>query len=327
MVKQAILAYLDESNTQSANAVYKQYGGLEAELNVGLPIKYTYRVTGIPKDVFLKQATLDLATSETYDDKTTYAFQNGAESVNLYHLIPGTKYFYRLNLTLSTGTVITTLGDFSTAASPRILDVDGALNMRDIGGWKTASGQTIKYGLLYRGTELDGAVEPTYLLTETGLRDMLTVLGVRFDMDLRSPFETNGNALGANVLHKNYSVGMYSDIFNQDNKERVRDIFADLANSDHYPIYMHCTYGRDRTGTICYLLEALLGVSDADLRREYELSAFTDSYVDVESFAIFTTRIQMLEGATTQEKVEGYLLSIGVTAEEIASIRHIFLEE
>ena len=89
---------------------------------------------------------------------------------------------------------------------------------------------------------------------------------------------------------------------------------------------MHCTYGVDRTGTVCYLLEALLGVSDEDLKREYELSAFTSSYVNSEEFASFRTRISMLEGNNTCEKVEGYLLSIGVTAEEITSIRSIFLD-
>jgi hypothetical protein len=88
---------------------------------------------------------------------------------------------------------------------------------------------------------------------------------------------------------------------------------------------MHCTYGQDRTGTICYLLEALLGVSDADLRKEYELSTFAHGSVALEDFVVFTTRISMLEGDTTQERVENYLLSIGVTAEEIASVRNIFL--
>ena len=74
-------------------------------------------------------------------------------------------------------------------------------------------------------------------------------------------------------------------------------------------------------------MEALLGVSDADLRRDYEMSSFANLYVNTEDFAVFASRIQMLEGASTQAKVEGYLLSIGVTAEEIASIREIFLGE
>ncbi len=45
-----------------------------------------------------------------------------------------------------------------------------------------------------------------------------------------------------------------------------------MADRENYPIYLHCTYGNDRTGTICYLLEALLGVRDEDLLKEYRLS-------------------------------------------------------
>ncbi len=327
LVKQAIFAYLDDTNDLNANSVYKKYGGYEAKLNVGLPVSYTYRIVGLPDEIFLKEATLDVGRSENYEDVKTYVFEDDAESIDIYHLMPGTKYYYRLNLTLSTGNVIKTTGEFSTADSPRILSIDGILNVRDIGGWKTSSGGTIKHGLLYRGSELDGAVEPTYLLTERGLRDMILTLGIRFDMDLRSPTDTKGDALGANIIHENYSVGMYSEIFNDENKLRIREIFSDLANKDNYPIYMHCTYGRDRTGTICYLLEALLGVSDEDLQREYELSAFTDSYVNLEKFAVLKARIELLDGETTKEKVEGYLLSVGVTAEEISNIRDIFLEE
>ena len=211
------------------------------------------------------------------------------------------------------------------ASSLRILSIDGILNVRDIGGWETTSGQTIQYGLLYRGTELDGGVEPTYLLTDKGRYDMISTLGIRYDLDLRAASDNKGDALGANVIHENYAVGMYSDIFNGDNPALVRNIFAELAHKDNYPIYLHCTYGRDRTGTICYLLEALLGVSDKDLLRDYELSAFTDSYVNSVDFAVFVDRISQLEGNTTQEKVEGYLKSIGVTDAEIASIREIFL--
>ena len=107
----------------------------------------------------------------------------------------------------------------------------------------------------------------------------------------------------------------------------VRMLFMNTTVWDNYPIYMHCTYGRDRTGSVCYLLEALLGVSDEDLRKDYDLSAFTDSYVNNGEFNAFVEKINTFDGETTQKKVEGYLRSIGVTNKEIASIREIFLEE
>ena len=170
-------------------------------------------------------------------------------------------------------------------------------------------------------------MEPTYLLTEAGRQDMLLHLGIRFDMDLRAEADAKGDALGANVLHRHYPVDMYSAILNEENDELVRAVFAELADPDNYPVYLHCTTGRGRTGTVCYLLEALLGVSDRDLYREYELTTFALGNVVFEEFIAFTTRIDVMEGNTTQEKVENYLLSIGVTPEEIESIRSIFLED
>ena len=223
--------------------------------------------------------------------------------------------------------MLQTTGDFTTAISPRILTIDNVPNVRDIGGWMTDSGTRIRQGLLYRGCELDGAAEDSYRLTEEGKATMLSELGIRFEMDLRSsevnPIPTD--TLGEHVIHRYYAINQYSNVFQEGESVKIRKVFADLANADNYPMYMHCTYGRDRTGTVCYLLEALLGVSEKDLRREYELSAFTDSYVDSESFAVFVADLRRMEGNTMKDKVEGYLLSIGVTAEEIASIRAIFL--
>ena len=84
---------------------------------------------------------------------------------------------------------------------------------------------------------------------------------------------------------------------------------------------------QDRTGTVCYLLEALLGVDEVSLMKDYQLSGLHHGGVSADEMSEFVGRLKGLSGATMQEKVEGYLLSIGVTAEEIASIRHIFLGE
>ncbi len=285
---------------------------------------FTFRVSGLPGGVTALSATLDISENDDYRDARTYKLDLEASELEIYNLKTGTSYYYKVTLTLDNGVILGTNGTFSTEQSPRILNIDGAVNVRDIGGLQTADGKTVKRGLFYRGSELDGAVVREYKITDRGLQQMIGELGVRFDMDLRSSYSNKEgtDALGKNVLHKYYGTGMYSEIFN--NEQQLREIFSDLSNSDNYPIYVHCTYGRDRTGTVCYLLEALLGLSDEDLEKEYEISAFTDSYVNTPEFNAFAESINSMQGDSTQEKVENYLLSIGVTAENIADIRRIF---
>ena len=328
LVNRAVLAYISDQSGATANKIYKNFNGFEVDLDGGLPLKYSYRVSGIPSGVTVDHAVLQLSETADFAEVQSYDMSNPSADISIYHLKTGTTYFYRLNLSLSSGGTVGTTGSFTTTKSPRILAIDGAVNVRDIGGWMTESGKEIKQGLLYRGSELDGAFEPTYLLTHQGREDMSQVLGIKTDLDLRGMTQETESAIAPSVNYTTYAMGMYTDIFNADMKLIVREIFADLANKDNYPIYAHCTYGRDRTGTLCFLLEALLGVSEADIRREYDLSAFVDSYSDLESFS---SMLAVMKSQYTAQTLSGsvalYLKDIGVTDEEIASIREIFLGE
>ena len=40
------------------------------------------------------------------------------------------------------------------------------------------------------------------------------------------------------------------------------------------PTYFHCSAGADRTGVVALLCEAILGVSQSDCDKDYELSSF-----------------------------------------------------
>ena len=329
LVDDAISTYMAKSNTLSAHDVYGNYKGYERRLDVGVPVEYAYEVTGLPANVFVKDGVLEVSEYRDYSNALEFPVVASSHTIELYHLKVGTKYYYRLTLNLNNNSVVGTNGEFTTKALPRFLKIDGIKNVRDFGGWKTVNDKTVKQGLLYRGTELDGAVESGYRLTPQGLSDMTQTLGIRFDMDLRSPsVNTNRvDALGSNIPHKYYNAQMYSDALKDEHKETMRKIFGDLANKNNYPIYMHCTYGRDRTGTVCYLLDGLLGVSREDAFKEYELSAFVDSFANTEEFRNLDAKVASLSGNTFQQKVENYLLSVGVTSAEINSIREIFLEK
>ena len=167
---------------------------------------------------------------------------------------------------------------------------------------------------------MDGAVESDYHLTNKGLVDMLEVFGIKTDLDLRTQSNLTQSALGSRVEHRYYDMVMYDSIFTDAGKEKVRMVFSDLANPDNYPIYLHCTYGCDRTGTICYLLEAMLGVSRGDCLRDYGLSN-----LPITSIMAVEQGLDNYPGETLKARAEAYLLDCGVSEYQIASIRNIFL--
>jgi hypothetical protein len=85
------------------------------------------------------------------------------------------------------------------------------------------------------------------------------------------------------------------------------------------------------------ILGGLLGLDENTLVMEYELSVF--SYWGANGSTKYNNGLRNLihdtylyidnnyDGDTYSEKVESFLLEIGVTAEEIASIKDIMLEE
>ena len=65
------------------------------------------------------------------------------------------------------------------------------------------------------------------------------------------------------------------NIFDEDAKENMVKLFDLLADRSIYPIYTHCWGGADRTGCICFIVEALLGVEMQDLILDYELTSLS----------------------------------------------------
>ena len=272
-------------------------------------------------------ATLLLSENEDYTDSTEYDLNVLSDRLDIDNLKTGTTYYYLVVAKDSDGNTHADGGEFTTADTNRFISLPGVYNTRDIGGYQTADGSRVKQGLLYRGTELDGLVESAYYLTDL---EAIKPLGIVYDFDLRNNNIINTpyvSRLG--VPHKFYHAPEYSGIFHEWNEESLREILADLADKSHYPMYMHCTYGTDRTGTIVFLLQGLLGVSEEDMNREYALSGFfNQSYLDSERLQTVYNGLQGIPGETINEKIEIFLVdTVGVPLSQIQQIRSIFLEK
>ena len=322
LVGTGVLAYMNSDLEEDVAEVLAAYRKDGTRMDAGYPVTLKFDVMGLPVGAEVEKIVVEVDEVKSFLNARTIELDAQARSVSIYHLKTGTKYYYRITLKLVGGHEVAMLSSFKTAKTPRLLSIDGIVNVRDLGGVTTTDGRTFRQGILYRGSEMDGRTE--FTITEAGVRDMVDVLGIKTELDLRY-LEVMSYALGSDVEHICYGTAMYSEVLEEEYNEKVRKLFSDLADPETYPAYLHCSYGWDRTGTICCILQALLGVSEEDIIREHELSALYYGGASTELLEELLMNLKAMDGESLPDKVAGYLLSIGVTQEEIDSIKHILL--
>ena len=170
------------------------------------------------------------------------------------------------------------------------------------------------------------------VLTDEGRRTMLETLGIRTDLDLRGSGEVagmKGSPLGDSVKWVNVKMTAYGGIGKPEGRKLVRECFDVFLDKENYPIDFHCIGGQDRTGTLAFLLEAVLGVDDEELNRDWECSGFTNPKVWFRHEQLFNQIYDVINqypGANTREKVEAYLKECGLTDDDFAFLRGLLLE-
>ncbi len=266
---------------------------------------------------------LHLSENEAFAPETTYACADKTTTVTNLYL--GRTYFWKV----TAGGRESAVYRFTTSdAAPRWLEVGGLSNVRDMGGWPTRHGKRIRQGMIYRGCEM----EFHHTLTEAGRDTMRQELRIQTDLDLRGEAvgKIDGSAIGCD--HQLIPCAAYGDFLQK--KETCRQIFALLAQAERYPIYFHCWGGADRTGTVAFLLGGLLGMSTADLYRDYTLTSLSiwgERRLDSPLFRGF---VEGLAGYgfeetadTAEEACRAFLRDCGVTEGEMDRICGILLEE
>jgi protein-tyrosine phosphatase len=191
----------------------------------------------------------------------------------------------------------------------RFAPISGSVNFRDVGGYRTASGQWVRRGLVYRSGMLSR-------LTDADL-DWLQGQQVKWVCDLRSQEEVNAepDRVPPGAVYSNRPLTdpdenrerrrrLMALLFNRRNLNNMMpeyyqrvaleanaalygDILRHLSDPQHLPAIIHCTAGKDRTGVGVALLLAVLGVPEETIVADYSLSnQFYNTFREYSSKAI-----------------------------------------
>jgi protein-tyrosine phosphatase len=173
---------------------------------------------------------------------------------------------------------------------PHVVPLQGGSNFRDLGGYRTSDGRTVRRRAVFRSAHLGG-------LTDAD-RGALGKLGVRTIVDLRgvgeaaeTPHLIEGLACKVVGAHIEPQLGekirdavaggtatpfvvmqFLTDHYREYPRRCApgfRTLFATLSDGTHRPLVFHCTAGKDRTGFASALLLTLLGVKWDDVMEDY----------------------------------------------------------
>ena len=191
-----------------------------------------------------------------------------------------------------------------------------ASNVRDLGGW-ACDGGIIKYEKLFRGGELSAS----------DIDVLVKQCGIRHDLDLRGKSDNGGltsSPLGNEVYYTITDNYVWYSLSNTaDWITILQTIFKAVKRNE--PLIFHCAAGADRTGTVACIVEAILGVSQPNIDKDFELTTFavhpnarrrTDT-----DWQNLIGEISASYGSSFRNKVINWVGSLGFTADEINDFR------
>jgi protein-tyrosine phosphatase len=223
----------------------------------------------------------------------------------------------------------------------RRVELAGCVNFRDVGGYRTADGRSVRTGRLYRSDGLQG-------LAADDVATIRDRLGVRTVFDLRTPAEIvefdTGPLFDCGTVRRVHTP-LFTDIpahwdrpreewtleggvqiyveFLELGREQIAGIARALGEPSTYPAVIHCVAGKDRTGVLCALLLETLGVAEGDVVADYML---TREVIDDETMAPEKMRRVLERVRATYGSAAGYFHESGLTASELQQLREQLLD-
>ncbi len=170
-------------------------------------------------------------------------------------------------------------------AAARHIELESAVNFRDLGGYRAADGRTIRWRSLFRADDLSALTRPD--------RAVVRNLGIATVIDLRSRAEVERERFPVDEIPvafhhvplvaalpafeefrrgPDFFAAHYLDIAHLAGDQIARALTI-VADRTAHPVIVHCAAGKDRTGVLVAVVLALLGVADEVIAEDYALSA------------------------------------------------------
>ena len=271
--------------------------------------------------------SLDFANAKKVE-ATTKAY-------NFYNAEIGQDYYYRAAASEEALAQAKTYKFTVKNVAPRYIHVDGVINFRDCGGWKSSlvENGVVRQGLYYRCAQFNS-------ITAEG-KAAMKELGIKLDIDMRDapPKTSPASSEDWQIDILNAAVASGTENYRWEGKQNsskkiaqtYKKIFEAIAEADQKPIALHCTHGADRTGIVSWFLLGLLGVSKEDCARDYVMTRFAGERAVLPNgssseIAKWNEKTEALEGATWAEKTYKHLNEdFEIEAQTLDKIREMFV--
>lgn len=248
--------------------------------------------------------------------------------------------------------------------APRNINIAGIQNLRDLGGYASSEAtKNVRWGMLYRSAQIDD-IAPCSLYKLRNMK-IKTIIDLRSEKEYQN-YPTPPN--GFNTIHIPILAGNLEEILKDIQEKKIKadtvyhmveqinrdlvvkyrkefkEIFDVLLEANNYPVIIHCTSGKGRTGVVSALVLAALGVNEDIIMEDYRLSNDYFNIPNASKYAyqlpstsqeaittIYSAKEDFLNAAKEQIEseygsVETYLKKgIGLSTEEIKQLRSILL--
>jgi len=289
------------------------YFNMPHKTDAGKPATDPVNRLDVPSPVKLSWEHQEGATAQRVEiwdasaDTVSFTIDKDASEYDLYNMIPGVSYQYQVISVKDGAEQAVKTGQLAPTGMLRWIYAEGTWNVRDMGGWTGLGGKPIKYGQLFRGGQLTNPNSPyDILLTEKGI-EAIRNAGIRAELDLRSSSQahySNASFAKKNAQNKydadftniaTTSARMWQYDKDESNIKAIQWAINELKAGK--PVFYHCQNGADRTGTVGFLIGALLGMSESDLAKDYELTTFCqEAAVAFDATEVGFARLRNYEG-------------------------------